>query len=87
MVTFKPTQVSNDVPSSSDLEAKLDEHIENKDIHIDKDTRDAINEVYDLTKKYKNDKNKLNEETIKLFIKYDIITEENVQKLREKGKL
>lgn len=52
-----------------------------------KDTRDAINEVYDLTKKYKNDKNKLNEETIKLFIKYDIITEENVQKLREKGKL
>ena len=47
----------------------------------------AINEVYDLTKKYKNDKNKLNEETIKLFIKYDIITEENVQKLREKGKL
>ena len=42
MVTFKPTQVSNDVPSSSDLEVKLDEHIENKDIHIDKDTRDAI---------------------------------------------
>ena len=52
-----------------------------------KDTRDAINEVYNLTKKYKNDSNKLNEETIKLFIKYDIITEENVQKLREKGKL
>ena len=51
------------------------------------DTRKAINEVYTLTTKYKNDKNKLNEETIKLFIKYDIITEENVQKLREKGKL
>lgn len=51
------------------------------------DTRKAINEVYTLTTKYKNDKSKLNQETIKLFIKYDIITEENVQKLREKGKL
>ena len=51
------------------------------------DTRKVINEVYTLTTKYKNDKNKLNQETIKLFIKYDIITEENVQKLREKGKL
>lgn len=51
------------------------------------DTRKAINEVYTLTTKYKNDKNKLNQETIKLFIKYDIITEENVKKLREKGKL
>lgn len=51
------------------------------------DTRKAINEVYTLTTKYKNDKNKLNQETVKLFIKYDIITEENVQKLREKGKL
>ena len=51
------------------------------------DTRKALNEVYTLTTKYKNDKNKLNQETIKLFIKYDIITEENVQKLREKGKL
>ena len=51
------------------------------------DTRKAINEVYTLTTKYKNDKNKLNQETIKLFIKYDIITKENVQKLREKGKL
>ena len=51
------------------------------------DTRKAINEVYTLPTKYKNDKNKLNQETIKLFIKYDIITEENVQKLREKGKL
>ena len=51
------------------------------------DTRKAINEVYTLTTKYKNDKNKLNQETIKLFIKYDIITEENVQKLREKGKI
>ena len=51
------------------------------------DTRKVINEVYTLTTKYKNDKNKLNQETVKLFIKYDIITEENVQKLREKGKL
>lgn len=52
-----------------------------------KDTRDAVNEMYTLTKKYQNDKNKLNEETIKLFVKYDIITEENVKSLRERGKI
>lgn len=51
------------------------------------DTRKAINEVYTLTTKYKNDKSKLNEEAIKLFIKYDIITSDNVEKLRKKGKI
>lgn len=52
-----------------------------------KDTRDAVNEMYTLSKRYQNDKNKLNEETIKLFVKYDIITEENVKSLRERGKI
>ncbi len=52
-----------------------------------KDTRDAVNEMYTLSKRYQNDKNKLNEETIKLFIKYDIITEENLKSLRERGKI
>ena len=52
-----------------------------------KDTRDAVNEMYTLSKRYQNDKNKLNEETIKLFVKYDIITEENLKSLRERGKI
>lgn len=51
------------------------------------DTRTAITEVYELTEKYRIDKEKFNEETIKLFIKYNIITEENVEILRKKGKL
>lgn len=51
------------------------------------DTRTAINEVYELSTKYKSNKSKFNSEAIKLFIKYDIITEENVEILKEKGKL
>lgn len=47
-VSFKPTQVLNADKSiatqsiNSDLEAKLDEHIADKNIHMDSDTRDAI---------------------------------------------
>jgi uncharacterized membrane protein required for colicin V production len=52
-----------------------------------KNTRNAINEIYDLTKIYKEDKEAFNEQAIALFIKYDIITTENVELLREKGKL
>ena len=51
------------------------------------DTRIAIKEVYELSGKYKTDKQQFNKEAIKLFIKYDIISEENVEILREKGKL
>ena len=50
-------------------------------------TRTAIGEFYNLTDEYRADKKRFNEEAIKLFIKYDIITEENVEILREKGKL
>jgi len=42
-------------------------------------------EVYNLATKYKGDR--FNEEAIDLFIKYDIITRENVDLLKEKGKL
>jgi uncharacterized membrane protein required for colicin V production len=52
-----------------------------------KNTRQAITEVYELTEKYRTDKKMFNSETIKLFIKYDIITKENVDILRKKGKI
>ena len=50
------------------------------------DTKKVIDEIYNLAKTYKNNDN-FNEEAIKLFIKYDIITEENINLLMEKGKL
>lgn len=50
-------------------------------------TRNAINEIYDVAYAYKKNKTGLNDELIKTFIKYDIITEENVNYLREKGKI
>ncbi len=52
-----------------------------------KDTREAIGEVYELTEVYKDDKKKFNEEAIKLFLRYDIITPENVEVLRKRGKI
>ena len=52
-----------------------------------KNTRDAINEIYEIAETYKNDKDTFNKKSIELFIKYDIITEENVNILIEKGKL
>ena len=52
-----------------------------------KDTREAIGEVYELTEIYKDDKKKFNEEAIKLFLRYYIITPENVEVLRKRGKI
>lgn len=52
-----------------------------------KNTRNAINEMYSLSEIYKSDKKSFNDEVIKLFIKYEIITSENVNLLKEKGKL
>jgi uncharacterized membrane protein required for colicin V production len=52
-----------------------------------KDTRDAITELYSISENYKNDSEGFNKEAIKLFLKYDIITEENVNLLKEKGKI
>lgn len=45
----------------------------------------VTDEIYNLATKYKGDR--FNEEAIDLFIKYDIITRENVDLLKEKGKL
>jgi uncharacterized membrane protein required for colicin V production len=50
-------------------------------------TRKTINEIYNITDKYKNNKNQLNDEMIKIFIKYDIISKENLEYLKEKGKI
>jgi uncharacterized membrane protein required for colicin V production len=50
-------------------------------------TRDAIKEIYEITDKYKDDKKELNKNMIDIFIKYDIISTENVNYLREKGKI
>ena len=52
-----------------------------------KNIQTVFEEIDDLCYKYKSDSKSINEDTIKLFIKYDIITEENVNYLKEKGKL
>ncbi len=51
---------------------------------IDK-SKKVIDEVYSLAKDYKDET--FNERAINLFIKYDIISEENINILKEKGKL
>ncbi len=55
--------------------------------NVVKNTRNAVLEINELKEAYKSDKKLFNEEAIKLFLKYDIISEENVELLREKGKL
>ena len=50
-------------------------------------TRIVINELGNLATNFKKDNKKFNEEAIRLFIKYEIISEENVEYLRNKGKL
>ena len=52
-------------------------------------TRKTVEEVYGVAKKYKKDMNnpEVNKEMIDIFLKYDIITEENLTLLRKKGKI
>ena len=52
-----------------------------------KDTRDALKELDDLRVKYGNNKKEYNKRAIELFLRYDIISEENVEILKDKGKL
>ncbi len=49
--------------------------------------RIVINEINNLSKTYKDDSKNFNKEAIELFLKYDIITEENLNFLKEKGKI
>ena len=50
-------------------------------------TNDLINEIDELANKYKNNSKDFNNEAIELFLKYDVVTEENIEYLRSKGKL
>ena len=52
-----------------------------------KDTKKVVDEIYSLKETYKNNGKEFNEKAIELFIKYDIVSEENINYLREKGKL
>lgn len=52
-----------------------------------KNTNEVVAEVYELSQKYDDDKEKFNSEAINLFLKYDIITESNLEILRKKGKI
>ena len=52
-----------------------------------KDTKKVVDEIYGLKETYKNNGKEFNEKAIELFIKYDIVSEENINYLREKGKL
>ena len=53
-----------------------------------KNTQKVMDEIDKLSKSYKDKSSKeFNKEAIEVFIKYDIISEENVEYLREKGKL
>ena len=51
------------------------------------DANKVVEEINDLSKTYKNDKEKFSEEAINTCIKYEIISKENVEILKEKGKL
>ena len=52
------------------------------------DIQDVMNEIDNLSKAYKDKSSEeFNKEAIEVFIKYDIISKENVEYLREKGKL
>lgn len=50
-------------------------------------TRTAIKEVADLGDTYKHNSKEFNNKAIELFVKYEIISQENVDYLREKGKI
>lgn len=50
-------------------------------------TNKVIEEIYDLSNTYKNNGKEFNEKAIELFIKYEIISEGNINYLREKGKI
>lgn len=50
-------------------------------------TNKVVEEIYGLSKIYKNDSKEFNNKAIDLFIKYEIISEENLNYLIDKGKI
>lgn len=51
------------------------------------DAREVLDEIDNLTRVYKNDSKNFNQKTIEVFTKYEIISDDNIEYLREKGKL
>lgn len=47
----------------------------------------VIDEVEELSNIYKNNSKEFNNKAVEVFLKYNIVTEENIEYLREKGKL
>lgn len=66
-----------------------DKILENTPVLSDmtKDIRHVTDEIENIIESYKGKDVDFNEKTIELFLKYDIITEENINLLKEKGKL
>ena len=52
-----------------------------------RNTRQAVKDVYELRTVYKSDPKEFNNQAIELFVKYDVISEENVNYLKDKGKI
>ena len=50
-------------------------------------TSELINEIEELSDRYKNNSKDFNNEAIELFLKYKIVTQDNIDYLKEKGKL
>ena len=51
------------------------------------DYRTALKEIEDLKSVYKTDSKEFNNKAIELYLKYNIISEENLNYLVEKGKI
>lgn len=54
---------------------------------VTRGTRKVIEEIEDTATIYKTDQKEFNEKAIEIFIKYDIVSEENIEYLRKKGKI
>lgn len=74
------------------LEANLSNTMLNKTPVLSSMTKDlnhSLKEIYDLAKKLddKSDKDEINVETLKILLKYDIISEDTAKSLYDQGKL
>ena len=75
---FKESTVAPAILSKTPVISKMTNNVYN-----------SIMDIYDVCLKYDgvSDKSKGNEESIRILLKYDVISEESVKKLNEKGKL
>ena len=75
---FKESTVAAAILSKTPVISKMTNNVYN-----------SIMDIYDVCLKYDgvSDKSQGNEESIRILLKYDVISEESVKKLNEKGKL